>query len=198
MDRITKKRESIGGCTVSFLEVGNAGKRDLILLHGMKFNAETWHKLGTIDKLAEAGHKVFAMDLPGFGESPSCDTAPPDVIRSFILQHNLEKPVIVGPSMSGRISLELSLDQPDLLGGVVLLGAVGVKENRDRLHLVTAPTLILWGDNDKISHIDNGRLLHEKIKRSIFIKIKGAGHPCYLDEPGIWHRELISFLKGLA
>jgi pimeloyl-ACP methyl ester carboxylesterase len=34
-----------------------------------------------------------------------------------------------------------------------------------------------------------------QIAGSSFFVIDGAPHPCYLDQPVIWHRELVSFLE---
>jgi pimeloyl-ACP methyl ester carboxylesterase len=107
----------------------------------------------------------------------------------------LSRPVLVGPSMSGRISMDFVLQYPELVGGLVLIGAVGVKERSDQLGTIQVPCLILWGSNDTISSPENAHLLHEKIagaKLRIFDK---ANHPCYLDQPDLWHDELLSFLN---
>ena len=197
MASITKQQETVGDCLLSTITAGSAGKRDVLLLHGKMFSAETWNKLGTLEVLAENGYRAFALDLPGFGESPSCSETPASVIKQFIQTKNLDQPVLVGPSMSGKIGIEFSLDQQDLLGGLVLLGSVGVRENQDRLAQIALPTLLMWGDQDKVSPVGNGYLLNEKIKASTFVELEDAGHPCYLDKPDIWHRELIRYLDGL-
>lgn len=62
----------VDGATVSFL--GNLGSspvapepgvaRNVLLLHGAKYSAQTWQNLGTLAVLADAGFRVAAVDLP--------------------------------------------------------------------------------------------------------------------------------------
>ncbi len=186
------------GCEIHYLEAGPSGGRVVVLLHGMKFRAQTWQELGTLKVLAETGRRVIALDLlPGFGASPACSGKTIDILAAFFDKLNLEKIVLVGPSMGGRIALEFCLDYPKLISGLVLVGAVGVQENRERLSEIGVPSFIIWGGADSVSSIDHGRLLHEKIASSTFFVIDGAPHPCYLDQPELWHHELVSFLEKI-
>ncbi|MBU4296878.1 MAG: alpha/beta hydrolase [Desulfobulbaceae bacterium] len=192
---VMPRRVVTGHCEVSCLEAGPPGGQDIVLLHGMKFKAQTWKELGTLNVLAEAGRHAVALDLPGFGASPACEASPGEFLADFLTQMQLTKPVFIGPSMGGRVALEFCLEHPELVGALVLVGAVGVQENRERLSKVTVPTLIVWGGADAVSPMANGRLLNEKIAGSSFFIIDEAPHPCYLDQPVIWHRELVSFLE---
>ncbi len=189
--------EKLGSCRIHYIESGAVGNRDVVFLHGLKFKAETWQDLGTLDLLSERGHHAVALDMPGFGESSQCDEGKDRVLVDFILARKLEKPVIVGPSMGGKLALELTLSYPDMVGALVLIGAVGVSEYRDGLSRIKVPTLIIWGDNDTISPIENGRILQQEIRDSSFYVINEAAHPCYLDQPGIWHEQLTSFLERI-
>lgn len=119
------------------------------------------------------------------------------MIGRFLEKNDLEKPILVGPSMGGQVSLEFCLNHPELVGGLVLLGPVGVKENADRLHQIAVPTLLVWGENDQVSPPANGRLLNEKVRNSSLLVVPGAGHPCYLEAPDLWHEKLIQFLDGI-
>lgn len=38
--------------------------RNVLLLHGAKYSAQTWEDLGTLSVLADAGFRVAAVDLP--------------------------------------------------------------------------------------------------------------------------------------
>lgn len=197
MGDVRERKERFGQCDVHYIEAGEPGGREVILLHGMKFSARTWQEVGTLERLAEAGCHGLALDLPGFGDSPACETGPARLLCDFLARKKCERPVLVGPSMGGRISLEFALDHPRLLGGLVLVGAVGVQENRERLGDITLPTLIVWGGEDAISPLANGELLSREIGGSSLFVIDGAPHPCYLEQPDQWHRELIRFLEKI-
>lgn len=183
---------------IHYLETGPVSGRDIILLHGMKFNAETWQETGTLTTLTQAGHHGIALELPGFGKSPAADVDPLQVLEDFINCRKIDQPIIIGPSMGGRVALEFAVSRPHLVGGLVLVGAVGVEENRNHLAGIDLPTLIVWGGEDAISPIANGHLLHQQIKGSSFFEIEHAPHPCYLDQPAIWHEHLMTFLANLG
>lgn len=195
MNTVSEKIIAIDAHTIHTLQSGNPGRQSIMLLHGMKFQASTWNELGTLKKLAENDYHAVAIDLPGFGKSPAADISPAEVIKGMIAKGNLGKPVLIGPSMGGRVSLEFAIDNPDLVGGLVLLGPVGVRENQKKLSTIKAPTLIVWGSEDTISPPANGTLLEKEISDSRLVVFKGAPHPCYLDQPGDWHGEMLYFLK---
>ena len=113
-------------------------------------------------------------------------------------QRSARKPqmelILLGPSMGGRIALEFTLAHQDLVIGLILVGAVGVQENKERLKDISLPCLAIWGEADSISPLANGHLLQQGIKDAELTVIQGAAHPCYLDQPDEWHRILLRFL----
>jgi pimeloyl-ACP methyl ester carboxylesterase len=117
------------------------------------------------------------------------------VLEAFIQREDLSRPVLVGPSMSGRISLDFAIKHPESVGGLVLIGAVGVREKSEQLDMIRVPCLIVWGSADTIAPLDYGRLLHQKIQGAELRIFDNAGHPCYLDQPDLWHQELLTFLN---
>ncbi len=185
---------AIGDCDIHMIKAGGAGGPALLFLHGLKFNAATWLDLGTLAMMADEGYEALALDLPGFGDSPPCDVDPLKVLKQVIINQKLDKPVVLGPSMGGKVALEFALAHPELVGGLVLVGAVGVEERKEQLSTIKVPTLIVWGSEDAISPLANGHLLAERIPDASLVLVQGAPHPCYLDQPDIWHWELTSFL----
>ena len=192
---VIQKEARIGGCAINLLKAGSTKGKDILLLHGMSFQAETWKNLGTLTVLADAGYDVTAADMPGFGLTKKCGVGPDGVLVKLIEEEGLKKPVLVGPSMGGRISLNFALDHPELVGGLVLIGCVSVEENRSRLSGIKVPTFIVWGSHDHIAPMSNAQLLQSEIAGSKLLVIEGAKHPAYLDDPVLWHRELVGFLR---
>ena len=186
----------INGCPIYSLQGGDSAKPTLFFLHGKAFQADTWQELGTLQASIEAGFAVIAIDLPGFGKSPDADIAPGTVINRVLEETGLQKVILVGPSMGGKIALEFSLEYPGKITGLVLIGAVGVEENKELLHKLPESTLIVWGENDQISAPTNGKLLNERIDGSTLVTFQGAKHPCYLEQPELWHRTLLDFAAG--
>ncbi len=185
---------SIGDCEIHLIKAAGNGGRTLLFLHGMKFNADTWRELGTLDMLGKEGYEAVALDLPGFGKSPANDLDPVKVLKQVVINQKLDKPIIVGPSMGGKVALDFVMANPELVGGLVLIGAVGVDERKEKLSNIEVPTLIVWGSEDAISPLANGHTLADQIPEASLVLVQGAPHPCYLDQPDIWHWELTSFL----
>lgn len=194
---IRSQHINVEKCELHYLEAGSRGNPPVVLLHGMKFQAATWEQLGTLTKIAEAGFHALALDMPGFGSSPPCDCLAGDVLNKFFQKLDLHSPILVGPSMGGRISLEFALDNPGLLCALVLVGSVGVSDNQERLNQLKLPLLIVWGGKDQIAPVEHAELLNKAVGGSKKVVIDSAPHPCYLEEPEKWHDTLIDFLTTL-
>ena len=198
MDLLKNKTISVNNSPINILTAGDLSSTPLLFLHGMAFQAATWNELGTLQAAIDAGFAVLALDLPGFGKSPEADIDPKTVINEVMQAEGIDKATIIGPSMGGKVALEFTLANPQKIAGLVLIGAVGVEENRDQLHNLPSKSLIIWGENDQISDPANGKLLEEKITGSKLVTFKGAKHPCYLEQPEFWHQTLINFAKTVA
>ena len=198
MTEITEHLFDLDGCLIHVLQCGPADGLPVILLHGMKFQAETWRELGTLAALAEAGLRVLAVDMPGFGRSVASEVVPGEVLRRLYHQLGLSKAVLIGPSMGGRIALEFAIAHPEHIAGLVLVGAVGVAENRGGLARITAPTLIIWGEEDQVSPLTHSDILLTELSRAQREIYPQAPHPCYLGQPQRWHASLTTFLHQLS
>lgn len=194
MESIHDKKIALKSGKIHYLEAGDPENKTVLLLHGMKFTAGTWQKLGTIDLLAGAGYHAVALEMPGFGESPASGAAPGIVLQEFFAQKGFDKPVLVGPSMGGQISLEFCLDYQYLVGGLIVIGPVGVTKNAARLTGIAVPTLAIWGGQDTISSPEHAKIIENAIQGAQVVIFPGAPHPCYLEKTDEWHEVLLSFL----
>lgn len=186
---------TVGNCQLHVRRIGGSGRATpVLLLHGASFSAQTWDDIGTLQALTEAGYSGLAADLPGYGNSPSCDTAPIQIVAGLVKLFP-RPPVIVGPSLSGGVAMALASQAGQSLAGMVLVGPVQVPRFADSLSGFEQPVLIVWGDQDKTAPPDNADLLGSKLRYSEVVLFEGARHPCYLDDPQRWNALLTDFLQ---
>jgi pimeloyl-ACP methyl ester carboxylesterase len=188
----------IDGCRVHYLRAGKEGGRPVVLLHGARFTAETWKQIGTMDILAQAGYRVYAVDLPGFGKSAPAPRAPHAWLRAFLDEVGIESPVVVSPSMSGRYALPLATEEPARLAGFVAIAPVGVSDYQQRLNRISVPVLAVWGEQDRIIPLEHADMLVGAVQRGRKVVIAGGSHAAYMSDPATFHRVLLRFLADLS
>jgi len=64
-----------------------------------------------------------------------------------------------------------------------------------RVGEITHPTLVIWGEEDRVFPIAVGDELHQTIKGSRFIRIPKAGHIPQWERPDLVNQELITFIR---
>lgn len=195
---VSTRNVEVLGTPIHVLEAGQDGPA-VLLLHGARFQAQTWRELGTLQALADASARAIAIDLPGFGKSPSARnaTADPAAFLAATLEAlGVERPILVTPSMSGAFALALLARSPELLGGLVALAPVAI----DRYPDLSAPglrALLIWGSEDTVVPLSALDQLAARLDSPRRVILQGARHPSYLDEPERFHQELIAFVETL-
>jgi pimeloyl-ACP methyl ester carboxylesterase len=132
----------IDGNRIHYVEEGEG--RPIVFVHGLG---------GTLHHLRHPlfggrlpGYRLIALDRPGAGYSTRAAGATgrlPEqaaLIAKFIDQLGLEKPLVVGHSLGGIITLTLALNHPDKISGIVLLSAL--TRHRDGIPPEMAPIYI--------------------------------------------------------
>ena len=110
---------------IHYLELGSGDP--LLLIHGGLSHSGEWLKI--LKPLSEHYH-VFALDRPGHGLSEPIDyrgvdyrKSTADFIRSVMDALGIKKANLMGNSMGGYFSLAFTLDFPDRVNKLVLIGA---------------------------------------------------------------------------
>ena len=107
---------------LSFDEAGSSG-RPLILVHGWCCNRR--HMAPLVERFADA-HRVFAVDLPGHGQTPLGEVPPlleafAAALADFLAQRSLSEALLIGHSMGGVVSVLAAGQHPERVAGVVNL-----------------------------------------------------------------------------
>jgi pimeloyl-ACP methyl ester carboxylesterase len=95
----------------------------IVLLHAGIADRTMWSE--HLERLAGAGHRVVAVDLPGFGEAPVApgEQAPwADVLRTMD-ELSIERAALVGNSFGGAVALRAALVAPDRVSALALISA---------------------------------------------------------------------------
>ncbi|NYV75889.1 alpha/beta fold hydrolase [Streptomyces sp. UH6] len=97
----------------------------LVLLHGSGPGATGWSNFaGNIEALAEHFH-VYAVDMPGWGESSAATVDQLDHVDAaiqFLDALGIEKAAFVGNSMGGQTSIRLATEHPGRITHLVTMG----------------------------------------------------------------------------
>lgn len=121
MDVVTRENDGL-----TWVQAGppiSAGALTFIFVGGYGCNKEVWRH--QFEALCDR-YTCLAVDMPGHGAStPNLANASIEgygrTVNSLREYLGLEKPVLVGHSMGGRVALETSRQAPETLGGLMLL-----------------------------------------------------------------------------
>ncbi|MGW4412509.1 alpha/beta fold hydrolase [Nonomuraea sp. NPDC004702] len=97
----------------------------VVLLHGSGPGATGWSNFaGNIEALAEHFH-VYAVDMPGWGESDPATVDRLDHVEAaiqFLDALGIERAAFVGNSMGGQTSLRLATEHPGRISHLITMG----------------------------------------------------------------------------
>lgn len=138
-----RSRERVTVIAASGIRTGPS----FILLHGIGMGRRYWGAL--TDTLGMHG-RVYALDLPGFGDAPEPETPldmrqSGDLIAELVDRLHIPNPVLVGHSMGAQVAVEAAARHPELFDCVVLISPT--VNPRERGARIQALRLVqdLWG-----------------------------------------------------
>ena len=63
------------------------------------------------------------------------------------------------------------------------------------LEKISVETLLIWGKNDTAPPLSDGILMEQKMQNAGLAQIENAGHFPFIDQPYVFSKILISYLK---
>ena len=178
----------VEGVRVHYQEAGPEDAPPVLLIHGFCASTLVWSEV--LLPIAEAGFRVIAPDLVGFGfsgkpkEGDYTIEAQARMIIRLMDQLGIERATLVGSSYGGAVAAVCALDYAERVERLVLVGAVINDEAKKQplLRLVASP---LMGDLISPLLLDSRRLMRWRTRR-----IYGAGGTRAFDEKRMEARHL--------
>lgn len=137
----------IDGNRIHYVDEGEG--RPIVFVHGL--GGQLHHFRHTLFGRFGPGCRLVALDRPGSGYSVRAGgatgrlTEQARVVRRFIETLGLERPLVVGHSLGGAVTLTLAVEHPQAISGIALLAPLTHQEtsSRERLGLLYIPSRLL-------------------------------------------------------
>ncbi len=219
----------------------------VILVHGLSGSMRWWNR--NVQALAE-DHRVYLIDLPGFGTMSRVRTRFALVnvaqwLLAWMKALNIQQAHFVGHSMGGYICIWIAAHRPEVVSRLVLVSPAVLSrihtiwgyarplltairyvkrgfffilaydalragpltllraahdllsvDAEEDITKITAPTLLIWGENDTLVPPSVGQILRTKIASSRLVILKNASHVSMYDQPQQFNQLVEAFLKG--
>ena len=158
----------VDGVRVHYQEAGPANAPVMLLIHGFASSNLVWSKVFL--ELADAGFRVIAPDLLGYGYSEKSKeldytiTRQAQMISDLMQQLKIESAIVVGSSYGGAVAATIALDRPELVEKLILVGAV-TNNRPTRYMLMRLFGSPIIGDILSPLLVGSRRLLRRRMKR---------------------------------
>jgi pimeloyl-ACP methyl ester carboxylesterase len=138
---------TVDGIRIHYQEFGDAANPPIVLIHGYTASVFVWHKVAPL--LAEAGFRVVAMDLVGFGYSEKprwfeyTIAAQARMVSGLMQRLGIGRATVIGSSYGGAVAMTLALDYRASVEKLVLIDGVCNDEvlRHPILRLVSVPVV---------------------------------------------------------
>jgi pyruvate dehydrogenase E2 component (dihydrolipoyllysine-residue acetyltransferase) len=130
------EKAQIGGRTVRYLKIGDGGM-PAVLIHGFGGDLNAW----MFNHADLAAHReVWALDLPGHGESgKGVDTGSADeladAVLAFLDDRGIERAHLVGHSMGSLVAMTVATRAPARVASLALISGAGLGEEINRAYI---------------------------------------------------------------
>src|SRR6185436_19668700 len=158
----------VDGVRVHYQEAGDPKAPALVLIHGFASSTLVWSKVFL--RLAEAGYRVIALDMLGYGYSAKprngeyTIAGQAKLLNGLLETLGIPRAIFIGSSYGGAVAATCALDYPDRVEKLILVGAVN--NNRPlEFMLMRLFGARVFGDVVSPLLIGSRRLLRHRMKR---------------------------------
>lgn len=115
----------VDGARLHYIDVGSQTGPTIVMVHGLGGQLRNF-SYALVDLLKD-DYRVIAVDRPGSGYSTATGGGTPGIIgqgaiiADFIEKLGLDRPLLVGHSLGGAISLAVGLDHPERVRALALI-----------------------------------------------------------------------------
>ncbi|MEN3327295.1 MAG: hypothetical protein V7638_2102 [Acidobacteriota bacterium] len=158
----------VDGIRVHYQEAGDRLGPALVLIHGFASSTLVWSKVFL--RLAEAGYRVIALDMLGYGYSAKPKNGEYTIAgQAKLLTRLLDalgipRAIFIGSSYGGAVAATCALDYPDRVEKLILVGAVNNNQPCEFMLMRFFGSPVL-GDIVSPLLIGSRRLLRRRMKR---------------------------------
>jgi pimeloyl-ACP methyl ester carboxylesterase len=185
--QIEEQFVTLNGRKLHYAVAGRQDRPAVLLVHGAN-PASTW-KLWDQNISALAEHlQVFALDMPGYGQSAqqediSLDPYPYEhfatTLIDFVAELRIGPAALVGSSAGGGACLLAAANNAALVRRLVLVDSVGARHDllRKRASEIRSPALLIWQQEDEMIPVERGHELAALIPGSRLEILSGVDQP---------------------
>jgi pimeloyl-ACP methyl ester carboxylesterase len=121
----------INGLEINYTDLGQGDP--IIILPGWGMSSFYWFSIS--EKLAQAGFRVIALDLPGFGKSSTPtevwgNNEYVDFVMAFLKKKNIDRFSIIGHSFGGSLAIKIGACYKEKIIKIVFCDAAFVRRQR--------------------------------------------------------------------
>ena len=132
------------------------------------------------------------FDLIGKIESDGAQALLENMLPKLISDYTKENEKL----LVKKLETEFSAVNPQ--GAIAALRGMAEREDHcDLLESITVPTILIFGEEDKITNLEIAEKMRSQINNSKLVKIKNAGHYSNLEQPEQFNEALREFVESV-
>lgn len=188
IDRATLIGNSMGAGVALAMALTHPERVDrLVLISGLPPNVKDKLASPLIKRAVESSAPTWLVRLASWFAGSS---ATERILKEIVYDHRQLTPAVLERSSRNRRA-------SNFIGPVLAMGRtvpLWEKDYAPRLSTIRAPTLMLWGEEDKVFPIAVGRELAATLPQAQFVAVPRAGHIPQWERPAEVNRAILDFL----